>query len=470
MKKQFRKLSKLPWSKICLISLVAIFFSFSIILTYDSGHYLSYVSIFEGNSPASNWDIVRGPVFPGIIQLSNLLFGKTSTGILICTFLFYLSFVVICCILSKKISKNYQHHKLINALVLIYLILNPLIFGYFHVLLTEFVAITVTMLNILLAYKWIFVDLKNKKSLVLYSLYFIFTTIFCWHLKQPYIIIAIAPAIIACIISIVENHQKFNLLYRLGTIIFSLGFLVLSILSWNIILDSMHVDKNTGRDSSSSLSKQLITTYQITDESDNHFSAFITEFTKNPGKIIGTYFNNYCSLISLCKVSSTNSVDYISTGELDLLETYENTAIGYATFNRNKNLFQMSDEMQYRASSYATDVSRNIFRPFFKVLSYPTNIIYKLVLLLLIPVTIFLIVIKFKTKDKKHQHLFYLSIILLSTASFHLIFSAVALVIDRYAIEAFIPACLGIFGTITYAKLTLKNKPTLKSKHKRANA
>ena len=450
------KLSQLPWSKICLLGLVVIFFSFSIILTYDSVHYLSYVSIFEGNSPASSWDIVRGPVFPVIIQISNTLFGKTSTGILICTFLFYLTFVIICCIISKKISKKYKHSKLINSIVILYLILNPLIFGYFHVLLTEFVAITITMLNILIAYKWVFVDLKNKKSLILYSLYFIFTTIFCWHLKQPYIIIAVIPTIIAVIISIIEDHKKFNVLYRLGTFFTSIIVLVISIVSWNMILDANHVNKNTGRDSSSSLSKQLLTTYQITDTK---------ELFQNPGKTIGTYFTNYCSLISLCKVSTTNGVDYISNSAIEPLETYENTAIGYATFNRTDNMFQMSDEMYYRAANYSTPVSRSIFRPFIKALITPTNILYKVILLFCVPVTIFLIIVKVKTKDKKHLRLFYLSLILLTTASCHLIFSATVLVIDRYAIEAFTPACLGTFGTITYAILTLSN-----SKRRKINA
>lgn len=465
MKDIFHKLAKLPWSKICLILLVIIFFSFSIILTYDSGHYLSYVSIFEGSAPASSWDIVRGPVFPIIIQTSNFLFGKTSTSILICTFLFYLTFVIICCILSKKISKNYKHSKLINTIVLLYLVLNPLIFGYFHVLLTEFVAITITMLNILIAYKWISIDLKNKKSLILYSLYFILSTVFCWHLKQPYIIIAIIPPLVAGILSVIENHKKFNVLYRFGTVFAAMAILAASIVSWNIILDNMHVDKNSGRDSSSSLGKQLATTYQIENTNNDYFSAFKDELFSNPGKIIGIYFNNYCSLASLCKVTSTDGVNYTSTSNLDFVDTYENTAIGYATFNRPTNIFQMSGEMYDRASSYATNVSHNIFRPVMKALSYPTNIIFKVAILLCVPITIFLIIIKIKTKDKKHQPLFYLCLILMSTASFHLIFSACALVIDRYAIEAFTPACIGTFGVITYTKLTLKS-----SKHRKSHA
>lgn len=89
---RIRRYSKqIPWKTTLLLLLTIVFLSFSIILTYDSVHYLSYVSIFEGNSPASSWDIVRGPVFPAIIHLSDILFGKTSTGSLICLLLWFTS-------------------------------------------------------------------------------------------------------------------------------------------------------------------------------------------------------------------------------------------------------------------------------------------------------------------------------------------------------------------------------------------
>jgi hypothetical protein len=48
---------------------------------------------------------------------------------------------------------------------------------------------------------------------------------------------------------------------------------------------------------------------------------------------------------------------------------------------------------------------------------------------------------------------------LLSTAFLHLAFTAgLGLIIDRYAIEAFTPAALGIFGTITYCIVLNRRK------------
>lgn len=463
---------------ILLLILMIIFFSFSIILTYDSGHYLGYVSIFEGVSPASSWDIVRGPVFPIIIHLSNILFGKTSTGMLVCIFIFYLSFVLICHNLCKEIFKNNKHRNIIHGLLLAYLVLNPLILGYYHVMLTEFVSITISMLNILLAYKWISIDLHDKKSSIIYSFYFIFIVIFCWHLKQPYIIIAIIPTIIASIISLIQNHKKSNIIYRIGTIGASVALLLISIFVWNNILNIMNVDKSSDRDSSSMLGKQLLTTYQIPYESTKNnqgvstseaISILAANFFSSPNKIIGTYLKNYCGLTSICEISTENSVDYIATNKLaPVTTTYENTLIGYATFQRQNNIFDMSSEMGERASAYATPISHNIFTPIMKLIRYPTNIIFKLVTILCLPFLIILLIIKTKTKNKNQNSLFYLNLILLGTSTLHLVFSAAAaLVIDRYAIEIFTPAILGISGTIVYAKLTINHKAkSLQSKHK----
>lgn len=461
---------------IVLLFLTIIFFSFSIILTYDSAHYLGYVSIFEGNSPASSWDIVRGPVFPLIIHLSDILFGKTSAGILVCTFLFYLSFSAICYIICKDIAKHYKHPKRICIAITAFLILNPLIFGYFHVLLTEFVSITVIMLNLLISYKWIYLDIKNHKKASLYCLYFIFITIFCWHLKQPYIIITLAPLVISLILSIIRNHKKNNVIYRTATLFASLLFLILSIFTWNKMLDLMHVNQDTGRDSSSMLGRQLLFTYQIpfdkneAQSTKDAISTLMSNFFSNPGNIIGTYFKNYCGLTSICKVSSDNGVDYIATNDIDLLNTYENDAIGYATYRMDTNLFYMSETMQSRASYYATPVGHSIFSVFMKALRYPTNILYKLFTILCLPLTIVLIVIRLKNKSKKHDDLFCISFLLLATSSLHLLLSAAAaLVIDRYAVEIFVPSILGTFGTLTYIKLLYSKRTKSHTKLKKKN-
>lgn len=75
---------------IFIFLLIIFYFQYSVTITWDSTHYMNYVSIFEGKLGWNTWDVVRGPVFPLIIHISNILFGKTSQGLIMMTFIFYL--------------------------------------------------------------------------------------------------------------------------------------------------------------------------------------------------------------------------------------------------------------------------------------------------------------------------------------------------------------------------------------------
>lgn len=487
-KKILNKLSKLPWFPICLIGLVIIFFSIRLVITYDSTHYLGYVDIFEGNLPASSWDIVRGPIFPAIIFLFDTIFGKTGTGILVGTFIFYLIFSAVCYKLCKELCQGLKHKTLIQNILLAVLILNPLILGYFHTLLTEFIAITFTVLNILLAYKWLSCNLHSKKQIVLYALYFFFSVIFCYQLKQPYIIIAFIPFLIAAIISIVQKHTRFNIIYRLSTILLSIVFLFVSIFSWNKILVNMGVDMNTGRDSSSALSRQLLQAYQITYDQDKDgivdslsvtdtIGVLFNDFISNPLHITTVYLSNYCGLISVCIIETNDLVNYISTFNLAGINTFENSIIGYRPYSDSSNLFDsMPEHLHDRATQYGESSHRGIIAFAMNIFRIPTNLLFKLSLIFCLPTLIFLIVVKIKTKNRNRTQLFYLNLILLGTSFAHIAISAgIGLIIDRYAIEAFIPSILGIFGTIVYTKsvftkITAPSSLAKKSKKLQKNA
>ena len=72
------------------VTSAASFVTFPMIMTYDSSHYMGYVEILEGKMPFTTWDIVRGPVFPILIFLSNFFFGKTAFGLVLFALIFYL--------------------------------------------------------------------------------------------------------------------------------------------------------------------------------------------------------------------------------------------------------------------------------------------------------------------------------------------------------------------------------------------
>ena len=201
----------------------------------------------------------------------------------------------------------------------------------------------------------------------------IFSVIFCYHLKQSYIIVAFIPLITATIISIVRQHTKKNILYRSGTLLLSLFFFFTSLIAWNTILQRMGVDMDTGRDSSSMLSQQLLKAYQITYDQDSDgkndplstmdaIGVLFRDFISNPTHITSTYVRNYCGLTSVCVISSDDTVDYISTFDFNGLETFENTTIGYRPYSVSPSIFEMTDSLYSNASIYGDSTNRSLIQ------------------------------------------------------------------------------------------------------------
>lgn len=466
---------KISWKKLLPFALCVLFFSFSITITYDSAHYLGYVSIFEGETPASEWDAVRGPIFPIIIHLFGILFGKSNTGILVGSFILYLIFCYFTFKLCQQLTATYKNKTKIQTILFIILTLNPLIFGYFHVLLTEYIAITLTIVNIFISYKWISSNYLNKKQVLVYTSFFIISTLLCYHLKQPYLTISFTPLIVASIIAFISKRNLRNAIYRFGTIILSTVILILSIISWDMILDKIGADQNNGRDSSSMLGEQLLKAYQIKVDGIEQpistmkaLSVLTGEFTKDPFRITGLYFLNYCGTISICTITSPNGIDYTPIQSFNILDTYENQIIGYSPYRLGPNTFPLSEKLEIYAKNYSlSSIHKSIFSLPMQILQYPTNILFK-ISLIFCPLSIVVLFI-FKRKDKKSKYIniFRLSIILLITSLAHIIISAgVGLIIDRYAIEAFVPAVLGIFGTVTYVYLIKQQIPASHKKGK----
>ena len=71
-----------------------IFFSYKVVITYDSSHYLWLSSLLSKNGDFSTWDVARGPIFPLFIRICNVLFGFGVNGVLTGMFIFYLVMLV----------------------------------------------------------------------------------------------------------------------------------------------------------------------------------------------------------------------------------------------------------------------------------------------------------------------------------------------------------------------------------------
>ena len=224
-----------------------VYFLIPVFVMPDSVEYYNYLKIFQGVAPMSTWKVVRGPTFPLIVFWGTRMFGDNIRGILMLTYLFFLSFLTFSYFFIQKVLQTFFVSKakifIIYFLYYLFVSLNPILFGYFHGFLTEFVAILFLFISPILCWKWLGISSKkSKRKYILYNILFIFLFIFLWFLKQPYVSGILFSLLIACTISIYNEFSLQNVTQRLATVLICLLSLGGGILSWNKILETNNVN------------------------------------------------------------------------------------------------------------------------------------------------------------------------------------------------------------------------------------
>ena len=240
---------------IIFILMSVLFLSIPIFFMPDSIEYYRYLRIYYGIEKLANWNIVRGFTLPTILYIFTKLFGKTIFALTFCSYFFWAIFAITSYLFLKKITYNYS--KLTKSIIFIIyyllIIINPVLFGYYHSVLTEFVAITLSLISCLICIS--FLQFKaNIKSIKTYIYIFIFSILFiiAWFLKQPYFSVSFFPLIMAIFLSIFKYKSFKDFLYRFSVLLFSIFFLLLSINGWKIFLEKNGVDyKNNPNDNAS---------------------------------------------------------------------------------------------------------------------------------------------------------------------------------------------------------------------------
>ena len=471
------------------------FLSFPVNLFWDTGHYMSYVEILEGKLPFSTWDIVRGPVFPIIIFMSNFIFGKTSQGILLLSFIFYLFMLFfVKKILDKVLNK--KDNKKIYAIVFLSIILNPIIFGYYHVLLTEFVAMTLSLIMCYFSYKWLSINFYvSKKTYILYSVIFIIMSILSWNLKQPYVTITIFPLIVATVVSIINNKSIFNIIQRILVLIFCISGVIFSIICWNQFLVSNNIDLNTDRNVTASLGKQLINglnNYELILDKKSKIK-FLNEEekeklnTKNyalvnvynlkhilvdqkiisidnlknistisaikfifheiinhPILVIESYISNYLALADIYPKETDDGVVYTVNKKFNINYCHENCLIALKIKENQSNIAYMLDESYMRVKDYEQyNNSPILLKRIITILAPIFQFFYK-VLIVLLPLFVLLTTISFAV-NKKEKQVLNMLMILIWYSFLHLILHTITgACIDRYAAPIIITSIVSI--------------------------
>lgn len=248
---------------VLLFIITVLYFLVPILVTPDSIEYYEYLDIFYGNVPFSNWNIVRGPSLPAVFYIGTLLFGNSTLGFLSTTYIFFLITILSLHYLLNIIFHKYEIGRwkkfFIRLVVIAFVFFNPILFGYSHALLTEFVAIPLSIISIILSWKWLKVDFfVNQRKYILYTLTFSFLFVFLWFLKQPYFSLVFFPVLVSLVLSIFNNFQLKNVLQRLTTFAICIAVLVLSISIWENALIRSSVDYNNGPNNNHFLSYGII--------------------------------------------------------------------------------------------------------------------------------------------------------------------------------------------------------------------
>lgn len=252
------KIIKIVGAILLFLLLAVVYFQYPITIMPDSTEYYGYLKIFYGQEPFSSWNIVRGPTFPFLLYMFTVLFGNTQLGLLIGSFILYCIMLIIGFKFLKLIDYRNNFEKAMCYIIYILgIMFNPMIIGYMHGLLTEFVAIPMFVITVFLCTKWIKEELILWKKIII-SIVLAINCVFMWFLKQPYVFIAFAPILVSGIISIFEKPKIKNVIYRLGVISASAISVVIGIQIWNAILINTHVDNSSGRDTNSFIKGAII--------------------------------------------------------------------------------------------------------------------------------------------------------------------------------------------------------------------
>jgi|GEM_PF-2177351 len=246
-----RRIFKLIGISMLIGVLIFVYFSSLAVITSDSTNYYHYLEIFKGNLPLSSWRPTRGPTFPVIIYLITLLFGDSSIGFIVGTFFFFIIEISLSYFIIRKFSviqKNETIKVMMWVFFVILIIFNPLIIGYYHTMLTEFVATTLALFSCFLSIKWIDIDIRKEKlKFIIFSTMFIVLSVVMWFLKQPYVIIALIPLILGTIISIFKVKNIFNSFIKSLIIVLCILCTGISIFAWDKILTNSGANLATTR-------------------------------------------------------------------------------------------------------------------------------------------------------------------------------------------------------------------------------
>lgn len=212
--------------------IVSIDLSYPSVFTYDSGHYLWLSELIEKNEFA-NWDIIRNLIFPLHLFLSKQIFTDGNIGLKIPMIIYHLGLYFSLFLLVKmaaEIKKGWK--QVVLALVIgVFIVLDPTITGYYHAVLTEYMAATLAAVACLLAFT-LYKSAWYSGSFWTANILLVLISIIGWHIKQPYLGIGLYPFFIGYLLKLLKGSNLKAWLLAGGVSLILIGLLFSSTVTW----------------------------------------------------------------------------------------------------------------------------------------------------------------------------------------------------------------------------------------------
>ena len=339
--------------KVCLLSLLSIcFLMVKPIFTYDGVWYLGYMDYLDGTLPFNEWNNIRGFVYPIILYFGYLLNIQNGIGINSVFLLFYLiMFYYILKIIDlyrKDIWKNTKYIWIDYIIATFTIALNPYIWGYYHIVLTESISFTFLVVFFYYSLVWGMQRLQGEDNIgkyVMYSLFSAVMLILAYFLKQSYFGIVIFILIGMEILFIIVKKEKKQIIYCVCLWTFLAVTMVGTVKIWNA---------NTTKDETSYIASQVSRlryflkennwlydqkqTVSIIDDNEEVIEQFEYEFGQgiidgveyilfcifqNPERVISGWIDNYLTLCGIYQVPVNEQYD-LSAGQVLKDDIYTN--------------------------------------------------------------------------------------------------------------------------------------------------
>ena len=239
---------------VLLVLLFLVQFSLPLVATFDTAHYHTYLPVFDGSKTLADWDPARPPGYPLYLWVVRHVLGASQQAFVLVQggLLALVVWLVLARIWPKAAGQA-----LGVALLLVLVLLDPLVVGWFHVLLTECLAAVLLVVSCFAAVAWVRAfeaGRPSRLSIASRVLGWTLLIVAGYHIKQSWVFCGLVPAVTAALLVCRRHRTLAVVLTQIAALAVSVSGLAVSIVTWERALPAPEIAYWYDRDSASMLS------------------------------------------------------------------------------------------------------------------------------------------------------------------------------------------------------------------------